>query len=114
MNIMNNKIKLIFAIVSNEDANKVQNNLNKESIFNTRLATKGGFLKENNATFMIGLAENKIEKTLSIIKKYSKTKTQLIPNHILNEFIPYCSLPSEVSIGGATVFILDVEKFIKF
>jgi uncharacterized protein YaaQ len=111
---MNNKTKLILAIVSNTDANKIQSNLNEESLFNTRLSTKGGFLRETNTTFIIGLNENKIEKALSIIKKYSKTKTQLIPSHILNEFDAYYSLPSEVSVGGATVFVLDVEQFLKF
>ncbi|KAB8122118.1 cyclic-di-AMP receptor ['Cynodon dactylon' phytoplasma] len=111
---MNNKKKLILAIVSNEDANLVQKNLNKECISNTRLSTKGGFLQENNDTFIIGLDENKLEKALDIIKKYSKTKNQLIPNHIFNEFSAYYSLPSEISVGGAIVFVIDIEKFIKF
>ncbi|WCA22238.1 cyclic-di-AMP receptor [Candidatus Phytoplasma oryzae] len=111
---MNDKTKLILAIVSDEDANQVQKNLNQESIFNTRLTTKGGFLQENNTTFLIGLNENKVEHTLNIIKKYSKTKSQLIPNHILNEFNAYYSLPSEVTIGGATIFIIDIEQFLKF
>ncbi|WBL31573.1 cyclic-di-AMP receptor [Candidatus Phytoplasma sacchari] len=111
---MDNKKKLIITIVSNEDANQVQKNLNKESIFNTRLSTKGGFLQENNSTFIIGIDENRIEQVLSIIQKYSKTKNQLIPNHIFNEFSAYYSLPSEISVGGATIFIIDIEKFIKY
>ncbi|QTX02828.1 transcriptional regulator [Candidatus Phytoplasma luffae] len=106
-------MKLVLAIVSNEDANQVEMNLNKENFFNTRLATKGGFLKENNVTFIIGLKKEKVEQVLEIFRKYSKTKTQLIPNNIFNEFSFYFNLPSEVSIGGATIFILDVEKFLK-
>lgn len=106
-------MKLVLAIVSNEDANQVEMNLNKENFFNTRLATKGGFLKENNVTFIIGLKKEKVEQVLEIFRKYSKTKTQLIPNNIFNEFSVYFNLPSEVSIGGATIFILDVEKFLK-
>lgn len=106
-------MKLILAIVSIEDANKVQNSLNKANLFNTRLSTKGGFLRETNATFIIGLKTEKVETALEIFKNESKTKTQLIPNNILNEFDAYYSLPSEISIGGATVFILDVDQFYK-
>ncbi|MDV3198380.1 MAG: cyclic-di-AMP receptor [Vigna little leaf phytoplasma] len=106
-------MKLILAIVSNEDSNNVQNNLNKANLFNTKLSTKGGFLQEKNVTFIIGLKEEKVEQALDIIKKNSKTRTQLIPNNILNEFDAYYSLSSEISVGGATVFILDVEQFYK-
>lgn len=110
---MDNGMKLILAIMSNEDANKVQENLNKENFFSTRLTTKGGFLKASNTTFIIGLKKEKVEQVLDILRKHSKTKTQLIPNNILNEMSIYAPLSSELTVGGATVFILDIEKFLK-
>ncbi|MDV3190164.1 MAG: cyclic-di-AMP receptor [Candidatus Phytoplasma australasiaticum] len=54
-----------------------------------------------------------MEQAIEIIRFHSRQKTQIIPNDILNEFSAYYSLPSEVSVGGATIFILDVEKFLK-
>ncbi|WP_238055049.1 cyclic-di-AMP receptor [Candidatus Phytoplasma ziziphi] len=110
---MDNEMKLIIAIISNENANKVQTSLNQENIFNTRLTTKGGFLKETNTTFVIGIKKEKVEKVLDIFRKFSKTKTQLIPNNILNEMSVFAPLSSEVTIGGVTVFILDIEQFLK-
>ncbi|WP_412097733.1 cyclic-di-AMP receptor [Candidatus Phytoplasma palmae] len=107
------KMKLIIAIISSSDANKVQTNLNKENLSNTRLATKGGFLREKNATFIIGLSEDQLEKALKIIKKHSQTKTQLINNNILNKFGDHFDTQTKIIIGGATVFILNIENFLK-
>ncbi|MDO8054218.1 cyclic-di-AMP receptor ['Opuntia sp.' phytoplasma] len=108
-------MKLILAIVSSEDADEVQHNLSKNNFFSTRLSTQGGFLSKKNVTLIIGLPADKVEQAIEIIKFHSRQKTQIIPNDILNEFSfsAYYSLPSEVSVGGATVFILDVEKFLK-
>ncbi|CAM11827.1 Conserved hypothetical protein [Candidatus Phytoplasma australiense] len=106
-------MKLIIAIVSSKDANKVETSLIENSFFTTKLATQGGFLKESNDTFILGVKEEKVQKALEIISKHSKKQTQIIPRNILNQFSAYISLPTEVSIGGATVFILDVEQFLK-
>ncbi|WP_349401621.1 cyclic-di-AMP receptor [Candidatus Phytoplasma solani] len=106
-------MKLIIAIVSSNDANKVENSLIENSFFITKLATKGGFLKETNATFILGVKEEQVHKALDIIGKHSKKKTQLIPNSIMNQFSAYSSLPTEISIGGATIFVLNVDQFLK-
>lgn len=107
-------MKLIVAIVSNDDANKVQKGLVNENFFATRLSTKGGFLREGNATFLIGVNDEKVPEALDIIEKYSKTRNKIVPNAIVNEFSAFSAhLPIEVSVGGATVFILNVDQFIK-
>lgn len=106
-------MKMIIAIVSNDDANKVQKGLVKEKFFATRLATKGNFLREGNQTFLIGVNDEKVPEVLDIIEKYSKTRNKIVPNTIVNEFGAFSALPMEVSVGGATVFILNVDQFIK-
>ncbi|WP_035369409.1 cyclic-di-AMP receptor [Acholeplasma hippikon] len=106
-------MKMIIAIVSNDDANKVQKGLINEKFFSTRLATKGGFLREGNQTFLIGVNDEKVPEVLDIIEKYSKTRNKIVPNTIVNEFGAFSALPMEVSVGGATVFILNVDQFIK-
>lgn len=106
-------MKLILAIVSNDDASKVQKGLVKEKFFATRLATKGNFLREGNATFIIGVNDEKVPEVLDIIEKFSKRRSKIVPNTIVNEFGAFSSLPIEVSVGGATVFILNVDQFIK-
>lgn len=106
-------MKLIIAIVSNDDANKVQKALVKEKFFATRLATTGGFLRAGQITFLIGVNDEKVSHALEIIEGHSKKRTKLVPNTIVNEFGSFSALPIEVEVGGATVFILNVDQFIK-
>ncbi|MFP7699500.1 cyclic-di-AMP receptor [Candidatus Phytoplasma pyri] len=110
---MKEKMKLILSIVSYENASEIQNNLIKKNFFITRLATKGGFLKENNSTFVIGAKESQVEQILKIIKDYSKKKTQMIPNNIINQFGAFYNLSNEINTGGSITFVLDIEQFIK-
>ena len=102
-------MKLVIAIVQNEDNQKLNNALVKEGFRSTRLATSGGFLR----TGMIGVEESKLEEVLGIIESVCKARKQTVsavaPSVDTTGFyIPY---PVEVSVGGATVFILDVEQF---
>jgi len=101
-------MKLILAIVSNDDANKVQKALVKDRFFSTRLATTGGFLRAGNVTFLIG-----VNDALEIIEAHSKKRTKLVPNTIVNEFGSFSALPIEVEVGGATVFVVNVDQFVK-
>lgn len=106
-------MKLVIAVVSNDDANKVQKGLIQQRFFATRLTTKGGFLREGNATFLIGVNDEKVPEVIDIIERHSKTRNKIVPNAIVNEFGAFSALPIEVSVGGATIFVVNVDQFIK-
>ena len=106
-------MKLIIAIVSNDDANKVSKGLIKENFFVTKLATTGGFLMSGNTTFLIGTNDEKVVEIIEIIERYSKTRSKIVPNSIVSEFGMFSSMPVEVKVGGATIFVMPVEQFIK-
>ena len=53
-------MKLIIAIVNNDDSNAVQTALTEGGFFVTKLATSGGFLKKGNTTFFIGTNDDKV------------------------------------------------------
>lgn len=106
-------MKLILAIMSNEDAPVASSALNKEKFSVTRLATTGGFLHIGNTTLIIGCENDKIEKAIEIIGKYSSRRTEVIPTTASNDIDRFSSIPVEVQVGGATIFVLDVDKFLK-
>jgi uncharacterized protein YaaQ len=106
-------MKLVLAIVSNEDANKVIKTLIKENFFVTKLATTGGFLMSGNTTILVGVQEEVLDKCIQVISDTSKRRTKLVPNAISSEFGIFSSTPVEVQVGGATIFVLDVNQFIK-
>jgi uncharacterized protein YaaQ len=106
-------MKLIIAIVSNDDAHALSNALNKENFSVTRLSTTGGFLKIGNTTLLIGIEDPQKERVFDIIKEYSKQRTELVPSTAAYDIGRFASFPVEVTVGGATVFVVDVEQFFK-
>ncbi len=106
-------MKLIFAIVSNDDSSKVAKELTKAKISVTKLATTGGFLMAGNTTFIIGTDDDKVEDVIAIIGKHSKKRTQMVPSSASYGVGMYTSFPVEVQVGGATVFVMNVERFEK-
>ena len=48
-------MKMLLAIVHNEDAPLLINELNEKKYFVTKLATTGGFLKKGNTTLLLSL-----------------------------------------------------------
>ncbi len=106
-------MKLIVAIISNDDCNSVLNGLSRKGLSATKLSTSGGFLRAGNATLLIGTEEEKVDEVIGIIGEYSRKRTQMVspsPSFMSEGFI---SSQVEVTVGGATVFVLDVDKFIK-
>lgn len=108
-------MKLIIAILQDEDAVEVITHLNDAEIQVTRLATKGGFLRSGNTTLMTGVQDDMVDTALKIIEENSKSRTQYtsMPS-TCGAMHGFILAPIEVKIGGATVFVLDVEQFHKF
>ncbi len=105
-------MKLITAIVNGDDANVVAAELTRAGYIVTKLATKGGFLKIGNTTFLIGVEDEKVDDVIGIIREYSCKRTQTVPD--LSAFPgDTLALPLEVTVGGATIFVTDVARFEK-
>ena len=109
-------MKLIIAIVQGEDASRLINNLMSEGYRVTKLATTGGFLRSGNTTLLIGVEDDKLQAALDIVEKVCKSRKQIAssPSPISGTTGVYVPYPIEVTVGGATVFVLDVEQFSKF
>ena len=108
-------MKLIIAIVQDEDASRLVNQLMKNGHGVTKLATTGGFLRAGNTTLLIGVDDEKMHTVMSIIEDVCKSRKQLAPSPAtmagtVGGYSPY---PVEVTVGGATVFVMNVEQFIK-
>lgn len=106
-------MKLILAIVSNDDSASVSSSLTKENFFVTRLATTGGFLRAGNTTIIVGTDDTKVEQVIEIIGNESKRRTEIVPSTASYDIGRYATFPVEVQVGGATIFVLDVEQFQK-
>lgn len=108
-------MKLVFAVVHDEDGPKVMDELNKNGFSVTKLCSTGGFLRAGNTTLLVGIEEDKLDTVIEIIKNKSKSRKQVInssaiPNGMGGMLMPY---PVEVVVGGATIFVINVERYEK-
>ena len=108
-------MKLIIAIVQDDDAGNVIDVLMEGGFRVTKLATTGGFLKSGNTTLMIGVEEENVNKVLGLIEETCKTRQQIVtsPSPVAGSTGIYVPYPVEVEVGGATIFVVDVDQFIK-
>lgn len=108
-------MKLVFAIVSNDDASVVMKQLNKEGFSVTKMASTGGFLKVGNVTLLVGTEEENVQKAIDIMSKYSAKRKQVVfsAEPYIGANTGYMSFPAEIEVGGATIFVVDVERFEK-
>jgi uncharacterized protein YaaQ len=106
-------VKLIVAIVHSDDAGTLVDALLDREFRATRLHSSGGFLKQSNASIMLGVDDDEVDEVMGIIRETCISRTQVVnPMPPIMEpgefFMPY---PLEVEVGGATVFVLPVERY---
>ncbi len=110
---MNDGMKLVVAIVQDEDAGNLTDSLVEAGFGATRINTAGGFLRHGNATVLVGVEEERVSEVLVVVRRNCTTRMQYInpmpPAMEPGEF--YMPYPVEVQVGGAVIFVLDVERF---
>ena len=108
-------MKLIFAIIRDKDANETVNALNKARIGVTKLSSTGGFLRDGNTTLMIGTEDDGVEAVMEILRDNcaKRTQVELVPPPYSTGGVPAFAIsgaPIQVEVGGATVFVREVEQ----
>ncbi|MBR2569559.1 MAG: cyclic-di-AMP receptor [Paenibacillus sp.] len=109
-------MKLIVAIVQDKDSNRLSHALVKAEYRATKLASTGGFLRAGNTTFMIGVDDEQVDDVLELIRTNCKVRDQLVTpvTPMSGSTDSYIPLPVEVQVGGATVFVMPVDRFEHF
>ncbi|HHW15112.1 MAG TPA: hypothetical protein GXX28_09295 [Firmicutes bacterium] len=108
-------MKLVVAVIQNQDEAALLNALSDAGFQATKLASTGGFLRQGNTTVLVGVEEEKVETVLNLVRQTCRSRRQLVtPLASLGRVEPaYFTEPVEVPVGGATVFVVDVERFLK-
>lgn len=106
-------MKLIIAVVQDKDALKLIEALVEKGYRATKLASTGGFLREGNTTLLVGVEDDHVDPVVGTIKSICHSREQLVTpltpvGGPVDSYVPY---PVEVLVGGATVFVLDVDRF---
>ncbi len=104
-------MKLVITIVSSEDANHVEQALTQGGFSSTKLATTGGFLNAGNCTFLVGVDEEKVQDVIDVIRDCSHSRKETMAPTANMRYGYYPTAPVEVVVGGATIFVVDIERF---
>ena len=103
--------KLVLAIIQEADYDMVVSALTEHSFYVTQLSSTGGFLKKKNVTIMIGVDDDRLAAVLEILQQYTGRRIQRTYTPTMPGGIP---VPVDVQTGGATVFVLTMDRLEKF
>ena len=110
-------MKMLLAIINYDDSQGVINKMMQSGFSVTKLATTGGFLKKGNCTLMIGTEAEKVDHAIELIKETCGKRQKITCNvpapNISSISAGYMMMPMTVELGGATIFVTDVERFEK-
>jgi uncharacterized protein YaaQ len=107
-------MKLILAVINNDDSAQVTAALTNEGYFITKLSTTGGFLMAGNTTLLIGAQDEEVDKIKETISKHSYTRVKNIPtNSSLGSGLGAADVNVTAKVKGATIFVLNVDSFEK-
>ena len=108
-------MKLLITIVQNDDVTALLEAIVESGHTATKLASSGGILRNGNTTLLIGVEEREVEGMLDIIRSTCRQRTIRVPESGMDfsdGFSPFQTRGGyEVTVGGATVFVVDVERF---
>jgi uncharacterized protein YaaQ len=106
-------MKLVIAVVQGADAEPLLEMLTRQGFRATQINSAGGFLRERNVTLMIGVQDEQVPAVQEIVRANCHSRTRfvnpLMPIVEPGEF--YIPSPVEVLVGGATIFVLNVERY---
>ena len=105
-------MKLVVAIVHADDAGACVDALTAAGMVTTRLSSHGGFLNRGNVTLLAGVDEARVDEVVELLRKHARSRVEEMQTPVAAEsvdlFVPF---PVEVEVGGATVFVVDVDRF---
>lgn len=105
-------MKLVVSIVNGDDEHDLTEALKKAGFQSTKISTTGGFLRAGNVTILVGVEDDKLNKVIGLISENCHRRTQYV-NPLPPVMEPgelYMPNPVEVEVGGATIFVLNVER----
>jgi uncharacterized protein YaaQ len=109
------RLKLVVIIASDSDAERLMKKLVEQGYPATKISSTGGFLRKGNATILSGVEANEVDQIVAMVRLECYARTEYVPVQTLPFFGEGAVLqePNAVRVGGAIVFVLDVERFEK-
>ena len=114
--------KLVIAVIDNQDSEDTVEALNSAGFYVTVLNTTGGFLRKKNATLLVGTQASLVKNVLAVLRAHAGHRQETVYTSARltggSGSLPGMGVMHAQSlkrdIGGATVFVLDLEQLDKY
>ena len=103
--------QMVFANVAGSQARALVERLTNDGFYVTQIASRGGILHEATVSLLIGLDKMRLSRFLDHVRKLCQKRRQFYPAHAEAPFLNTPVVMIEAEIGGASVYIFDVERF---
>jgi uncharacterized protein YaaQ len=101
--------KLLLAVVHAQDAGRVVEALRGADLRVTEVPSRGGFLKARNVMLVLGLEDGDVGQAMRIIEENCQSRSETVAPELLGGLDAHW-LPTEVTHGGATMFVLPLDE----
>ena len=105
-------MKLVIAIINDDDSRNVMDELRESGFIVTKLCSTGGFLKAGNTTLLTGVDDNQVSDVIQVIQHNSKARKKFIRTGA-HRPADTSGSQTEIHVGGATIFVTNIERFEK-
>lgn len=107
-------MKLVFAIIQDYDSERLLRAINDAGLRATRIASTGGFLRMGNTTVMLGVEDEQVAQCTALLRSCCSARVERPPAHVVDELGYHgAGAITEVTIGGAVVFVIPIERFVR-
>jgi len=103
--------QLAIATISGSQADALIDRLTCDGFYFTQVDSSGGLLYESTLSLIIGLDRVRLPRLLEHIRECCPTRRQFIPVHAEAPMLEIQPVMIETEVGGAIVYVLDVERF---
>jgi uncharacterized protein YaaQ len=102
----------LICVVNEDDTYSLLDALTGGGYRATLISTTGGFLRRGNATLLTGVSGEDVAGVLEIVQSSCRTRIVYANPMPSNEELAALAAakPLEIRVGGAVVFVLDVER----
>lgn len=105
--------RLIAAVIQEVDLESALMSLSKLGFSVARLSSTGGFLSRKNVTLLIGVQTGREEAAVKALKNSCKRRVEFVSSPLRGAGFPM-PVPTQVTVGGATIFMFEVESYDEF
>jgi uncharacterized protein YaaQ len=104
---------LMLAVIQPEDAEAATQALTESGLRVTRVSSIGGFLRAGNATLLLGLNRSQVSHAIKLLAGHCARRTLYVNPVPMVDFRAGYAMPVEAIIGGATIFVMSVERMMR-